>query len=56
MNNREIDRLEKNSIYTIKVNQDMREKVINKYLNDLSREIKTNVKKRELIIMVMSTK
>jgi len=53
MTPREIERLEKDSIYTMRVNSDLKDQVINGYLNELNKVIKTNVKKKELVVLVM---
>jgi hypothetical protein len=53
MNQRELERLEKDSIYTMKVNSDLKNQVINGYLNELNKVIKTNVKRKNLVVLVM---
>jgi hypothetical protein len=53
MNQRELERLEKDSIYTMKVSSDLKDQVINGYLNELNKVIKTNVKRKSLVIMVV---
>ena len=53
MNQRELERLEKKSIYTLQINNELKDEVINGYLNELNRIIKTNLKKKELVILVM---
>ena len=53
MNQRELERLEKDSIYTMRVSSDLKDQVINGYLNELNKVVKTNVKKKELLILVM---
>ena len=55
MNQRELERLEKDSIYTMKVNSDLKDQVVNGHLNELSKVVKTNAKKRELLVLVMET-
>ena len=56
MNQRELERLEKDSIYTMRVNSDLKDQVINGYLNELNKVVKTNVKKKSLIIVVLEEK
>lgn len=56
MNRRELERLEKDSIYTMKVSSDLKDQVINGYLNELNKVIKTNVKKKELVVIVFDDK
>ena len=53
MTSRELERLEKDSIYTMKVNSDLKDQVINGYLNELNKVIKTSVKKKNLVVLVM---
>jgi hypothetical protein len=53
MNQKELERLEKDSIYTLRINNDLKDQVINGYLNELNKVIKTNVKKKELVVLVM---
>jgi hypothetical protein len=53
MTQRELERLEKDSIYTVRVNSDLKDQVINGYLNDLSKVVKTNVKRKSLLILVL---
>ena len=48
-----LERLEKDSLYTMRVNSDLKDQVINGYLNELNKVIKTNVKKKSLVIMVV---
>jgi hypothetical protein len=52
MNKRELEQLEKKSIYTLRMSDDLKDQVINGYLNELNKVIKTNVKKKELVILV----
>ena len=53
MTPRELEVLEKKSIYTLRINDDLKDQVINGYLNELNKVIKTNVKKKDLIILVI---
>ena len=56
MNQRELERLEKDSIYTMKVNSDLKDQVINSYLNDLVKVVKKEVKRKNLVIVVLEEK
>ena len=56
MNKREIEQLVKKSIYTIQINNDLKDQVINGYLNELSITIKTQIKKKKLIIFLLENK
>ena len=53
MNQRELERLEKNSIYTMRVNSDLKDQVINGKTNELSKFIKLNVKRGKIIVFVI---
>ena len=55
MNKRELEQLEKKSIYTIRINGDLKDQVINGYLNELNKVIKRETKKKELVVIVIST-
>ena len=56
MNQRDIERLEKDSIHSIRVNSDLKDQVVNSYLNELNKVVKTNVKKKSLVIVVLEDK
>lgn len=56
MNSREIEQLEKKSIYSLRVNDDLKESVIQSYLNDLNRVVKSNTKKKKIVIVVLEDK
>ena len=53
MTPRELEQLEKKSIYTIRINDDLKDQVINGYLNELNKVVKTNVKRKELVVLVI---
>lgn len=53
MTPRELERLEKDSIYTMRVNSDLRDQVINGYLNELSKVVKKEVKRKELVVLII---
>jgi len=53
MNQKELVRLEKDSIYTMRVNPDIKEQVVSGYLNELCRVVKKEVKKNGVVVMVM---
>jgi hypothetical protein len=40
----------------MKVSSDLKDQVINGYLNELNKVIKTNVKKKELVVIVFDDK
>ena len=56
MNSREIEQLVKKSIYSIRINDDLKDSVIQNYLNDLNRVIKSNTKKKKILIVVLEDK
>ena len=53
MNQKELERLEKDSIYTLRINNDLKDQVINGYLNELNKVVKSSVRKKELVILVI---
>ena len=53
MTKRELERLEKDSIYTVRVNSDLKDQVITGDLNDLVRVVKKEVKKKKLVVLVL---
>jgi hypothetical protein len=55
MTPREIEQLEKKSIYTLRINDDLKDQVINGYLNDLVKVVKKEVKRKELVVLVMES-
>ena len=55
MTSRELEQLDKKSIYTLRMNDDFKDQVINGYLSELNKVVKTNVKKKELVVIVIST-
>ena len=56
MNSREIEQLEKKSIYSLRANDELKESVIQSYLNDLDRVVKSNTKKKKIVIVVLEDK
>ena len=56
MNEKQLQQLEKNSIYTIRVNPDIKDQVVSGYLNELCRVVKKEVRKSEVIVCVMNKK
>lgn len=55
MTSRELEQLEKKSIYTLRINHDLKEQVINGYLNELNKVIKMNVRRKELVVLVIES-
>jgi hypothetical protein len=53
MNSREIEQLEKKSIYTLRINQDLKDQVINEQLNELNKVVKKEMKRKDLIVLVL---
>ena len=56
MNTREIQQIERKSIYSIRMNDDLKESVIKCYLNELNRVVKSNTKKKKIVIVVLEDK
>ena len=53
MNEKQLQQLEKDSIYTIRVNPDIKDQVVSGYLNELCRVVKKEVKKDEVMVRVI---
>jgi hypothetical protein len=53
MNNREMERLEKDSTYMMRVNPEIKDQVVSEYLNELCRVVKKEVKRTDLIVFVL---
>jgi hypothetical protein len=54
MNQREPEQLEKKSVYTLRINENLNNQVINGYLNDLVKIVKKEVKRSEVVVVVIS--
>ena len=55
MNQRELEQLEKKSIFTLRMNNDLKDQVINGHLNELNKVVKTNMKKKKLVVLVFES-
>jgi hypothetical protein len=55
MTPKELEQLEKKSIYTLRINDDLKDQVINGYLNELNKVVKTNIKRKELSVFVIES-
>jgi hypothetical protein len=53
MKSRELEQLGKDSIYTMRVNSDLKDQVINRYLNDLVKIVRKEVKGKSLAVIVI---
>ena len=53
MNKRELERLEKKSIKTIRLNNDMKDQVIQSYTKSINNLIKSELKNNNLIVFLM---
>jgi hypothetical protein len=53
MNIKELEQLDKKSIYTTRINDDLKNQVVYEQLNELNKVIKREMKKNELIVLVM---
>ena len=56
MNPRELEQLEKKSIYTMRVNSDLKDQVINGYLNEMNKVVKKLSKNKRYVIFVVEEK
>jgi len=50
---REISQLEKKSMYTLRLTRDIKDQVVQCHLNELSKIVKTQVKRKKLVILVV---
>ncbi len=53
MTDKELEKLEKNSLYTMKVSPDIKEQVVSGYLNELCRVVKKELRKSEVVVLVI---
>ena len=53
MNEKQLQQLEKDSIYTIRVNPDIKDQVVSGYLNELCRVVKKEVRNKEIVVIVI---
>ena len=53
MNQKELERLEKDSIYTLLINNDLKDQVVNGYLNELNKVVKKEVKRSKVALIVI---
>lgn len=52
MTSRELEQLEKKSIYTIRINDDLKGQVIDGYLNELNKIVKKELKRKKLVVII----
>jgi hypothetical protein len=53
MNEKQLQQLEKDSIYMMRVNPDIKDQVVSGYLNELCRVVKREVGKNEILVYVI---
>jgi hypothetical protein len=53
MNQKEIEELEKKSIFSLTMNDKLKDSVINEYLTDLRRVVQRTIKRKEVLILVL---
>jgi len=53
MNSREIEQLEKKSLYTVKLCNEIKETVMSSKFNDLCKFVKREIKQNRLVIIVI---
>jgi len=56
MNLREIEQLKKKSLYSVKINSDLKESVIQNNLNEFIKFVKSNTVKKKILIVVLEDK
>ena len=54
MNEKQLQQLEKDSIYMMRVNPDMKDQIVSGYLNELCRVVKKEVKRGEVTVVVIN--
>jgi hypothetical protein len=54
MNKKQLEQIGKDSVYMMKVNPDIKDQVVSGYLNELSRVVKKEVRKGEVVVMVIT--
>jgi hypothetical protein len=53
MNSREIEQLKKKSIHYLNLNNEFKDSVIQSYLNELNKHIKSNLKRKKLLVILI---
>ena len=53
MNEQQIKNLERSAIYTLRIHDGLKESVVNDYLEDLSKKVKKELKRNELVVIVV---
>ena len=53
MNLRELQQIEKKSIFSVKISNELKDSVINNHLNEFSKTFKSNLKRKNLQIFVI---
>ena len=56
MNSREIEQLERKSIYSLRVSDNLKESVLQNYLKDLNKIVKSNTKNKKVVILLFEDK
>ena len=54
MNEQQIKNIERNAIFTLRIHDGLKESVVNDYLEDLSKKVKKELKKKELVVLVLA--
>lgn len=55
MNRKELEQLEKKSLESLRLDNKLKDTVIQQYLNEMNKKIKSIVKKNQVVILVMET-
>ena len=55
MNEKQLQQLEKDSIYMMRVNPDIKDQVVSGYLNELCKVVKKEARKSEVFVFVIKT-
>jgi hypothetical protein len=53
MTDKEIEKMEKSSIFSLTISSDLKDQIVSTRINELNRVIKKELKRRDLVIIVM---
>ena len=56
MSSREMEQLEKKSIYSIRLSDEQKDQVVKNYLNQLNQQVIKNLKNKKIMIFVVEDK
>ena len=53
MSKKDMEQLEKKSIYSLQITNDLKEQAITHHMNELSRVVRSKIKKKNILIVVI---